>query len=261
MKHIHIVSSSPRSGTTLLFELMRSSFSIDCYPKHEARIGKKPPVDCDILLTKSPKDTVIMDSLLRFVSNIYVIFVMRDPRDSAVSKHKSKPSHYYGSLRYWFNYIPFYLKFRDHPRVLTVKYENLVTRPDHIQEKIQQTFPFLNKKARFSEYTRNARPSSDAQKALGGVRKIDTSSIGNWHNHKYKLKKEIEKFGPIADDLIRFGYEDSKEWRKELIGVDKQPIEQHVSPFSKREFIRKKRRTQILRLLKVWFYHSRFFRR
>ncbi|NBC24760.1 MAG: sulfotransferase family protein [Bacteroidetes bacterium] len=261
MKHIHIVSSSPRSGTTLLFELMTSSFHIDCYPKHEARIGKKPPQNCDILLTKSPKDTVVMDTILKYVSNIYVLFVLRDPRDSAVSIHKSKPDHYYGSLRYWFNYMPYYERFKDHSRVLTVKYEDLVVRPDAIQEEIHNKLSFLEKKYRFSQYTRHAAPSEDAKKALGGVRQINTSSIGNWRNHKYKLKKDIEKFGPIADDLIRFGYEDSKEWRKELIGIDEERIHQHVSPFSKREFIRKKRRTQILRVLKVWWYHSRFFRK
>jgi len=258
MRHIHIVSSSPRSGTTLLFELMRSSFEIDCYPTHEARIGKKPPNDCQVLLTKSPKDTVVMDSILRYVPSIYVLFVLRDPRDSAVSKHKSKPTHYYGSLRYWFNYMPYYARFKDHPRVLTVKYEDLVARPDAIQAKIHEPLSFLEKNHRFSQYTRHAEPSADAQKALGGVRKINTSSIGNWRNHKYKLKKDIEKFGSIGDDLIRFGYEDSKEWRKELADVKKQSIQQHVSPFSTKEFIRKKRRTQILRVPKVWFYHSRF---
>ncbi len=255
MKHIHIVSSSPRSGTTLLFELMTSSFQIDCYPKHEARIGKKPPQNCDILLTKSPKDTVVMDTILQKVSNIYVLFLLRDPRDSAVSKHKNKPHHYYGSLRYWFNYIPYYQRFRNHPRVLTVKYEDLVSKPNAIQDKIQDTFPFLEKKDRFSNYTRNASPSEDAEKALGGVRAINTSSIGNWRNHKYKLKKDIETFGPIAEDLIQFGYEDSKEWRKELESAEKRPFQQHVSPFSKQSFIQKKRRTQWLRTLKVWFYH------
>jgi len=260
MKHIHIVSSSPRSGTTLLFELMTSSFQIDCYPKHEARIGKKPPKNCNILLTKSPKDTVVMDTILKYVSNIYVLFVLRDPRDSAVSKHKSKPDHYYGSLRYWFNYMPYYERFKDHPRVLTVKYEDLVAQPDAIQEEIHDHLSFLEKKYRFSQYTRHAEPSEDAQKALGGVRKINTSSIGNWRNHKYKLKKDIETFGPIAEDLIQFGYEDSKEWMKELESVNKQPIQQHVSPFSTQAFIQKKRRTQILRVAKVWIYHSRFFR-
>jgi hypothetical protein len=142
-----------------------------------------------------------------------------------------------------------------------VKYENLVAQPDKTQERIGRTFPFLKKTNRFSHYTRNARPSADAKKALGGVRKINTSSIGNWRKHKSKLKRDLAKFGPIADDLIRFGYEDSKEWRKELADAKNQSIQQHVSPFSTKAFVKKKRRTQILRVPKVWFYHSRFFQR
>lgn len=125
-----------------------------------------------------------MDTILDYVPSIYVLFVLRDPRDSAVSKHKSKPNQYYGSLRYWFNYMPYYERFKNHPSVLTVKYEDLVARPDATQELIHDHLPFLQEKHRFSEYTRHAVPSADAKKALGGVRKIDTSSIGNWRNHK-----------------------------------------------------------------------------
>jgi len=126
MQRIHVVGSSPRSGTSLLMEMMINCFEIDLYPEHEARLGKCPPGKGKIFLTKSPKDIVIVDKSLKIMKNLHVIYMMRDPRDSAASFHRNFKGQYYGDFRYWKNFLPYYEKVKNHPRFLHLKYEDLV---------------------------------------------------------------------------------------------------------------------------------------
>lgn len=261
MKHIHIVGSGPRSGTTLLYELMTCSFAIDHSSPHESRIGKMPPYNCDVYLTKAPKDIVVIGPILQQVPDLFVIFVMRDPRDSAVSIHQIDAPNYYGTLEYWHNYMPFYDGIKDHHRVLTVRYEDLVADPDALQQQIAARFPFLRITDRFSHFHQNTRPSEMAQLALNGVRQVSASSVGNWESHKGKIKADIEAFGPITNDLIRFGYEPSAEWEQKLTDVAPVHGKQHRSVFSSKEWIHRKLRSQPIRIWKVRFFHSAFFLR
>ena len=259
MKHIHIVSLSPRSGTTLLMELMTCSYQIDLYPEHEARIGEVPMGNCSVYLTKSPKDVVVIGPIIKYFKNIFTIVVLRDPRDSAVSIHSSDPSNYYGTLEYWHNYLPYFEKFKNHPRALTIRYEDLVSNPDEIQKTISKKFAFLKQKDSFSNYLQNANPTGKSKLALNGLRAIEKKSIGNWKNHLGRLKGEIIKHGPISQGLIEYGYESDTSWEKTLENIEANFENQHHSIFSTKGFIAKKQRSQILRIPKVWFYHSHLF--
>lgn len=259
MTHLHIVSLSPRSGTTLLMELMTSSYDIAIYPEHEARIGERPIGNGKVYLTKSPKDIVVIGPIVKKIKDIYAIIVLRDPRDSAVSVHNEDPDNYYGTLAYWHNYLPFYEACKNHPKILAIKYEDLVTNADEVQQTISSHFKFLVEKDRFSNYLSHAKPKKESLLALKGLRKIETSSIGNWKNHKARLKAEIIRFGSIRTDLIEHGYEINGDWQNELEDIEPDFGSQHHSVFSTKKFIQKKQRSQFLRILKVWFYHTPFY--
>lgn len=256
MKHIHIVGLSPRSGTTLLMELMICSYKIDAYPPHEARIGKAPTENCDVYLTKSPKDIIVIGPLLEKVKSLYTIVVMRDPRDSAVSVHKNHPSKFYGTFEYWVNYIPFYKRIENHERVITVKYEDLVSKPNQVQKAISAKFGFLQKTDDFTNYIKNAKPTTKAKMALNGVRKIETKSIGNWKNYMPRIKAEMEKYPSVVPDIVKYGFETSADWKNQLDTIVADSGPQHQSLFSTKAFIQKKLRTQWIRTLKVWLYHT-----
>ncbi len=259
MQRIHIVGCGPRTGTTLLTELMISSFDIDLYTDHEDRIGKCPPRNGKIFLTKSPKDIIVIEPIMNMMKNLHVIYMLRDPRDMIVSKHGSDSELYYSNLDYWNNFMPFADALRTHPRFLQIRYEDLTSQPDNIQKKISTHLPFLTQKHKFSEYHRVSNPSSDSRLALGDLRPIDTKSIGNWRNHKPRLLAQIQDHGSISDDLIKLGYEKDRSWEKELEGIEPDSSETHASDFSKKSFIRKKLRGKKLRALRVWFYHTPFF--
>ena len=256
MYRIHIVGCGPRTGTTLLTELMTNSFEIDLYTDHEDRIAKAPPRKGKVFLTKSPKDIVVVKPILSCVKKLYVIFMLRDPRDAIVSMHGSDRARYWSNLLYWKNYIPFADEIQNHPRFLSVKYEDLASNPNTVQKTIEGFMPFLQSKNNFSDFHGVSKPSADSVLAMGAVRPISDKSIGNWRNHKPRVLGQIQKYGSISEDLISYGYEQDNSWELDLVGVDPDLRPSHESDFYKKEFISKKLRFKYLRAFRVWFYQS-----
>ena len=259
MKRIHIVGCGPRTGTTLLTEMMISSYDIDLYTDHEDRIAKCPPRKGRVFLTKSPKDIIVIEPILKKMTNLHVIYMLRDPRDMIVSMHGANKERYYSNLKFWNNFMPFARKLKDHPRFLTLRYEDLVGKPDEVQARINEHLPFIDQKHKFSDYHRVSNPSSDSRLALGEVRPVSSKSIGNWRNHKERVLGQIQQHGSISNDLIEFGYETNTAWEKELEGLTPDLRDSHDSDFYKKSFIRHKLRFKHLRALRVWFYHTPFF--
>lgn len=259
MQRIHIVGFGPRTGTTLLAEMMVNSFDIDLHTKHESRIAKSPLRNGNVFLTKSPKDILVVEPVLKFVKKLHVICMLRDPRDMIVSKHGRDKDRYWSNLQYWNNYLPFYESLSGHPRFLSLRYEDLVSQPDEVQETIISKMPFLKKMHRFSEYHKTAKPSSESLLALRELRPVSTGSVGNWRKHKERVMGQILEHGSLNNDLIKFGYEKDDSWEKELEGVVPDRKESHPSPFYEMKFIRKKQRGRNFRAWRVWLCHTSLY--
>jgi hypothetical protein len=142
MKRIHIVGSSSRTGTTLIAEMMIACFNIDLYTRHEDSIYIIPPRNADVYLTKNPQDIMIVEPVLHILPDLYVIYMLRDPRDTIVSRHGKDPNKYWADLLFWKIYSPFGQRLKSHPRFITIKYEDLVTKPDALSDKACR-FQFL----------------------------------------------------------------------------------------------------------------------
>lgn len=220
MKRIHIVGVSPRTGTTLMAEAMKTCYRIDSYTSHEDRLFSRAPGQPDTFLTKSPKDIMIVGPSLKVDPDLYVICMLRDPRDIICSKHKKDPDRYWASLRYWKLYSKEVQKLETHPRFILVRYEDFVSNPDQTQHKLSSSIPFLEKITAFSNYHNEAAVSSSSTKALSGVRPIKPTSVGRWRDHKPRIAGQIELHGDFTNDLIRFGYEDDDQWLEELRNVE-----------------------------------------
>lgn len=227
MKRLHIVGAGPRTGTTLMAEAMIACFEIDVYTDHEDRIYAQPPHDGKIFLTKAPEDILVVSPLLRVLSNLYVIYMLRDPRDTITSKHRKNPDRYWASLWFWHTYTTFGRKLQEHPRFITIRYEDLVGDPDGTQRILMERMPFLIKKVTFSRFHEVTDPSAASEKALGGVRSISPASIGNWRNHLPRVAGQLRLHKPITQDLIEFGYENDDLWLRELDKVDPDIRESH----------------------------------
>jgi hypothetical protein len=219
MKRIHIVGLSPRTGTTLMAEAMQTCFDIDCWADHEKSLLSRPRGKCNIFLTKAPHDIMMVGPSLRTDPGLYVICMIRDPRDVICSIHKKDPDHYWTNLRRWQLYTRFYEKIVPHPQFIPVIYESFVSNPDKVQATIDKNIPFLKQQLPFSQYHKAAAVSNASKEALGNVRPIKPTSVGKWRNHKNRIAGQLKLYGSIQDKLIKFGYEEDDQWLHELDGV------------------------------------------
>ena len=231
MKRIHIVGCAPRSGTTLMAELLVNGFAVDGYAEHELSVFARPRQRFEVFVSKNPKDIHAVRPLLALDGNLWVIYLLRDPRDVIVSRHRQEPDKYYANLRIWKERQRVARRLQEHPRFMTVRYEDLVADPDREQERLMLAMPFLARRAAFAEYHRHANPSGHSIAALGGVRPIGTESIGRWREHKPRVAAQLELHGPITAELIEAGYEKDDRWLRELDGV--RP-DNHVSHWPER---------------------------
>lgn len=216
---IHITGCAPRSGTTLLMELLRSCFDIEAFGSHEMSIFLKPDPEPEIYCSKRPRDVRFVRPLLWRDSNLWVVFMMRDPRDVVVSEHKRRPGVYWCQLGTWKRRYRLARSLSHHPRFIVVRYEELASHPDVVQEELRARMPFLRQIRSFSAWGDANRVSNDSAVALGGVRPISASSIGAWRQKKGRIVSQIEKFGPIHRELVELGYEADDTWLGSIEGV------------------------------------------
>ena len=91
-KRVHVVGLSPRSGTTLMVELLVASYETDWHAEHEMSIFDRPGAKNGIFCSKNSPDLLVIRRLLWIDSNLWAINMVRDPRDIVVSKHQNDPS-------------------------------------------------------------------------------------------------------------------------------------------------------------------------
>lgn len=256
MKRIHIVGCSPRSGTTLITEMMIACFDIDRYTQHEDQITKSPPGRGRVYLTKAPKDTMLIGPVLKAMDDLTVIYMIRDPRDLIVSRHGEAPDEYWASLKFWKAYTPFGRELMNHPRFIAIKYEDLVADANAVQQMIMERIPYLNKRYDFTDYHKHHTASEKASKALGGVRAVSGSSIGNWKSHLPRVKQQIKLHGSITADLVEYGYEDSADWERILDDVPDQEFKTHLPEFFDDEELKTRSHIPAVGRLKIKLDHS-----
>ena len=215
MKRVHI-TGCPRSGTTLMMELMRIGFRFDSFCEHEMSIFKQPEGSPDLFLSKKPSDIKRILPLLKADPNLYVIYMVRDPRSVITSIHKNFPGKFFCNFRVWNECDKFARRLVDHPQFIQIRYEELVRSQQTAQTRIHNKFPFLVKFNDFSEYHNLARPSKDAEAALGGVRKISTDKLTTWKNFLPRVKHEVLLHPAMVDILIEKGYEKDDQWALSL---------------------------------------------
>jgi hypothetical protein len=224
LHRIHIIGSSPRSGTTLLAEAIHTCFSVDAHCSHEASIAEPPPIRNGVYLSKQPGEILSVRLPLTFDPALRVLCVIRDPRDVCVSRHGSQPDLYWCSMRYWHLFLRQRHWLLRHPRVHCIRYEDLVRNPDAVQHSIGNFMPFLRVTHRFSQYHTVCIASPDSHRALRGVRPITSGSIGAWRSDRARVKHQLTLHGSINDSLIEFGYEPDCQWENELLGIEEASV-------------------------------------
>lgn len=219
MKRLHIVGC-PRSGTTLLMELICTCFASDGYCAHESSIFAPPTVpDAGLYFSKQPNDIKQLRHIFFRDDRLFVIYLGRDPRAVITSKHRENPAQYFCNYRVWRECDQAARRYEHHPRFLRLRYEDLVTDPDAVQASIASRFPFLEQQYLFSEYHLHATPSADANRAMNGLREVTPGSLGKWRQHLPRVSEQLHRHPELAEDLIRLGYEKDRQWLDALRGI------------------------------------------
>jgi hypothetical protein len=215
---VHIVGA-PRSGTTLLLELMATAFRFDHCINEERDILLPLSGREGLWLSKQPRDYYAAPELLARDPAQWFIYMLRDPRDVVVSIHGKAPGRYWAHLGQWLRSWEVVRALTGHPRMLVLRYEELVTRPDEAQAQIQARLPMLHRTASFPGFEKRARPSRQSVEALRGVRPLSGESIGAWRQHRPRLLAQLQRYGSISSVLAETGYERDEGWLAGLADI------------------------------------------
>ncbi|MDH3999441.1 MAG: sulfotransferase domain-containing protein [Desulfuromonadales bacterium] len=203
-----------------MMELLTTCFESDGFCGHEMSLFEEPDGAPKLFFSKQPSDIKYIHTAFVKDPNLFVLYMVRDPRSVITSVHRSRPDDYFCNFRAWQTCAQAAEPFFDHPRFFKVRYEDLVSEPDNIQKRLMQQFGFLEKTCNFSEYQKVARPSGDSLTAMGGLRAVDESRIAGWRAHLPRLKAELEKCPEITQAVIQNGYELDHKWTDILNDVD-----------------------------------------
>ncbi|MFO7889585.1 MAG: sulfotransferase [bacterium] len=225
-----IIGASPRSGTTLLLSILdaypnihsiqRQTYAFTKWTENETSIP--PRIDrlyreflrhrispqatrwCE----KTPRNIGYFDKILNYFNeNVKLINMIRDGRDVVTSKHPlHRPDQYWVSVDRWVHDVKAGLKFKDHPQVFTIQYENLIFNFDQEVKKLSQ---FLNES--FIPTDRSWKEKTSVKKSkhwAEPIQDLHARSIKRWKKSEHK--KRIEEFSqtPVAKQLLKeLGYE------------------------------------------------------
>jgi len=146
-----VIGGCGRSGTTLLLSILAAHPDIFAIP-HESvalvdwetdpsgkgmrparidrlyrhllvnRVQRSNQLWCE----KTPRNVRVAEKILAYWKDAFFINIVRDPRDVLTSRHRNDPEKYWVSLDRWVSDVNKGLAVQEHPRVYTVKYEDLV---------------------------------------------------------------------------------------------------------------------------------------
>lgn len=252
MKRLHI-TGCPRSGTTLLVEMVRSCFRCDGAFEHERSVLKPAPESASVYITKLPGELDILPALMASDPDLHVLVCLRDPRAVVSSIHANAPGCYATDYSTWQDCRRRTHVLQNSDRFLSVRYEDLVLRPDDVQACIGKAFPWLEVTGKFSDFHEKAAPSKEACQALNGVRSLEAGRLESWRLHLPRIKEELHRHPEMLRDLVDCGYEVDESWAQILddVTVREHRVWREPSPGVLKRLDRwQRRQRQIRRYLK-----------
>jgi hypothetical protein len=128
---------------------------------------------------------------------------VRDGRDVVLSMHPRRQSRSHVPPERWISDVAAGTRFEGHPRVLTVRYEDLVTEPE---AQLRRTFEFLDEPFEpVNDSYVEGRTTYMEVDALGKSthrRPPDRSSVGRWRDREDDSAVQALQRSPIAQSLL-----------------------------------------------------------
>jgi len=224
-----IICGCGRSGTTLLLSIMGAhpriyalSKETTAFSNWKNKNNSYVPLRLDrfyrdILLhkvarsvtrwcEKTPKNVREIDKIINYFNDdILLIHIIRDGRDVMLSRHPVDPNQYWISPERWINDVKAGLKYKDHPKMLTIKYEDLIL---NYRDKILEICNFISEECTDEMYNWFKHTNITRNKAWNAsVQQLHYKSIGKWKNKENEQRvEEIMSNGAVVALLIEFNY-------------------------------------------------------
>ena len=224
MKRIH-VTGCPRSGTTLLAEMMRTCFRCDGANEHETSVLNPVPAGATTWITKLPGELDLLARLMPLDDRLHAVYIERDPRSVITSIHSAAAGRYATDYKSWSECHHKALTLAPESRFISLRYEELVRSPDKAQDALLAAFPWLEKKESFANYHRAASASRESLVAMNGLRQVSTDRVDSWRKHLPRIKEELVRHPEMLKDIIESGYEPDASWADVLRDI---PFQQHA---------------------------------
>jgi len=205
-----LICGCARSGNTLMFSLIDTGFE-NIVKVKGGPWGEQVPkeaVEGKVVVGKFPRKASRLYKLM--ADDLGIIYMMRDPRDVLVSKHFERPRTYWTSVERWIRTATVALEYKDHPNVLLLKYEDLITKPNKAQKAMAEKFN-LEAARKFEDcYESFDTKDKYNAKTMNGIRPLDKSRIGAWKDGylNEKFINRLMKNSEMTDLMKRFDYLD-----------------------------------------------------
>jgi hypothetical protein len=233
-----IVCGAPRSGTTLLISILDSHPDIIAIPfETQLFINKKPnrwfpwrswnegfiKLQLNAFLIslnitpenkrwceKTPNNIFYLDHIFSLLNNrVKVIHIIRDGRD-VVTSHHSVLGKFMNPTR-WHDYVKAGLRYKDDPRVLTIRYEDIIGNFDESMSGISK---FLNIPNTFNREFYQGTGVSANKSLINGygykdiytAKPITDKSVKKWKNDP-EILAEFNRFPPAIELLKELKYD------------------------------------------------------
>ena len=220
------IGGCARSGTTILFSILSAHRNIFCfhkelgifnpvkYNKHgQPYPGREDRLYTSMLTHKVPKETTrwcekspnnikwidVIDSY--YQGRFKFIHIIRDGRDVILSKHPKKKNAYWVDPQRWIQDVSKGLEYESHPKVHTVRYEDLIRNYNDTISGICKflDLPLSHEILNWYEYATHR----ENKAYFSEVKQLSDKSIGKWKRTEYDGRvKELTKI-PEGSELLK----------------------------------------------------------
>src|ERR1035438_6914130 len=216
------IQGCARSGNTLIRELCVSAFQgaelvklaehrAECSLAHLVGLLRPPAAGPRVFVaSRNYENSLAMDrKFLRANPDVKILWMLRDPRDILTSTHPDQPGKFYVTPERLIQSLQLYGQFKEEAQVFTVRYEELVTNADAVQNRIAQSFN-LAASRKFAEAHKFFPRFHENVRAMHSIRPIDANTVQKWRNQPQlqEYLRQIFARHPAIISLAReCGYE------------------------------------------------------
>lgn len=210
-----LVTGSPRSGTTMLILMMKYFEGCNVYSdkeRHPLHPNKLMWHQYQYVVIKQPYGYYehfppYYDFQMLFKRKYKIICMIRNYRDVLVSRHANNPEVYWVWPTIWIRCARQIIMNIDNPRLLMVKYEDLVSDSKKQMDRISN-FLGCNYKENYIKFYETDDAKNPKNNSLNGPRSISKDSINNWSKPEHKDRVEyLTQFVELEELNNQLGYE------------------------------------------------------